>query len=171
MSETLATELPGEEELRSLCARLCAGQGEPADAETLLAEPELAAELRRRLHACGMKLVLAEGSAPVVVAECAEGELGELALAALALCALVLQPGARSAPRPRLSLASLTQRLPGSHEPSYVRRAVVGPLEARGLVRLVKPGQRVADAYLVAGPALAAIDSSLVRARLEELAA
>lgn len=153
-----------EEEIRALAARLLAGSGEEADEELLAAEPQLAAELAERLAACGVRLWRAPGQAPLALIEDGE-ELPRLPRAALAHCALRLHPQAEGSER-RVKVADLAELL--GYAESYVRRAVLGPLERRGLVRVVKPDQRAEGAYVVAGPLLAAVDLAALRARLGE---
>lgn len=165
-----AHETFAEEEIRSLCARLLSACAETEDTELLSANPDLEREVRERLEACGVSLVRPAGEAPLAVIRGGEEELSELSLAALGLAALVLNNGSSGSGRPKLALDDLVERLGGEHSAAYVRRAVVGPLERRGLVKVIKPGQRVEGAYLVAGPALAAIDAEMVKARLQETA-
>jgi hypothetical protein len=159
-----------EEHLRSMCARLLCGAGEEGDEELLGADEELARELASRLAACGVTLVRNIGQAPLCVVEDSDDELPELALACLALCAVALQ-GAGSRRRARLTVTEIWQRVGqrDGYNEAYVRRAGLGPLEVRGLVHVTKPAQRAQDAYVTAGPALRAIDGSLLAARLRSL--
>ena len=97
-------------------------------------------------------------------------ELSELAQKLLARCALALSettPGRRA----RVSVRDLWAELGRSHgySEAFLRRSGLGPLEARSLVKVVKPGQRAAEAYVVAGPALKGIDVGELRARLDAL--
>lgn len=161
----------GEEEIQRFCAQLLRGSAEAADEETLAADPELAAEVERRLAACGVRLVREHGEPPLTVIDDTEGALSELSLAVLALAVAALNRPARGGRRPRLAFAAVAEQVgkPNGYSAAYVRRAGIGPLEQRGLVRLVKPEQSAADAYLVAGPALRAIDGDTVRARLAQV--
>lgn len=165
-----ASELSmGEEELRAFCGKLLSGAGEASDTETLLGDPDLAIEAGVRLAACGVKLIFKDGTPPLCVVPAPE-ELPELPLACLALCVIALG-GSSSGRRPRIDVKDLHARLGRQkmHSESYIRRAGLGPLEARGLVKVVKPEQRATEAYVVAGPALAAIDREAVAARLKAL--
>jgi hypothetical protein len=151
-----------EAELRELCARLLLGRADAEDGRALGLDEKLAGEVGRRLASCGVRLHLEE--VPLAVVDDA-AELSELAEAALAI--LVLALAEPSEGRARIEVAELTRRLGGGYSESYVRRAVLGPLQARALVKVVKPEQRAREAYVVAGPALAAIDPGEIRARLE----
>lgn len=162
-----------EEEIQNLCAQLLRNTAEAADEEMLAADPELGAEVERRLAACGVRLSREPGEPPLAVIDDTEGALSELSLACLALAAAALNRPARGSRRPRLALATLAEQVgkPNGYSAAYVRRAGIGPLEQRGLVRLVKPEQSASDAYLVAGPALRAIDGDAVRARIAQVTA
>jgi hypothetical protein len=156
-----------EATVRELCARFLRGQGEVDDERLLASDEELAREVAGRLDACGVLLLRRAEQPPLCVIP-DTSELPELALACLALCALALQaPG-----RPRLSVHEIWERVgarEGYTEP-YVRRAGLGPLEARGLINVTKPGQRAQQAYVTAGPALPAIDPELLRVQAKSLA-
>lgn len=159
-----------EQHLRSMCARLLCGTGEEGDEELLGADEELAREVTSRLAACGVTLIRNVGQAPLCVVEDSDDELAELAQACLALCAIALQgTGARR--RARLTVTEIWQRVGqrDGYSEAYVRRAGLGPLEARGLVHVTKPAQRAQDAYVTAGPALRAVDGGLLAARLRSL--
>lgn len=160
-----------EQEVRALAARLLAGCGEQADEDGLVRDPELAAELQQRLDACGVRLVRVEGEAPRCVVDEAGDDLGELSLALLATCALKLRPGGSR--RARIDVDELWLQLgkPAGYSLAYLRRAGLGPLEVRGLIRVVKPAQRSSEAYVVAGPALAAIPAGQLEQRLRALSA
>lgn len=160
-----------EEEIQVFCALLLRNGAEASDEETLACDPEFAAEVVRRLDACGVRLVREPGEPPLTVIDDNDGSLSELSLACLALAAAALNRPARAGRRPRLALAALAEQVgkPNGYSAAYVRRAGLGPLEQRGLVRLVKPEQSAADAYLVAGPALRALDGDTVRARLAQV--
>lgn len=159
-----------EEELRRFCGTLLAGAAESADEELLIAEPELAAEVERRLAFCGLRLVRAAGEAPFAVVEGAGEELQELSLACLALACVALRDSS-GGKRPRLAVKEIWERVgkKAGYSEAYLRRAGLGPLESRGFIRVVKPEQRAADAYIVRGPAFAALDLDGVRARLQAL--
>ncbi len=156
-----------EEELRELCARIVSAQSERADEELLGSSSETVSEVESRLRACGMRLWRRGGEAPVALIAEERDTLSPLARSALAICALELHPEIATAERRRIAVAELTERLPGAHNQAYVRRAALGPLEHRGLIRVVKPGQRAREAYVVAGPVLGAIDQAALRARLD----
>jgi hypothetical protein len=162
----------GEDELRALCGRLIAGAGDEHDSMALAAEPGLADEVSARLAAVGLRLIRSERQAPVCVSEYGAESLSELSLACLATCVLELAD-APASKRPRLPVSDLWSRLgrPQGYSEAYLRRAGLGPLEARGMIRVVKPEQRAQEAYVVAGPALRAIDSERLRARIKTLAA
>jgi hypothetical protein len=159
-----------EEELRGICASVLAGTAETEDEETLAAEPELAAEVDRRLAACGLRLIRARGQAPFAVVEAAGEALSELSLACLALACVALRDK-QNGKRPRLLVHEIWERIgkKAGYSEAYLRRAGIGPLEQRGFVHVVKPEQRAADAYLVAGPAFTALDLDGVQARLRRL--
>lgn len=159
-----------EEELRQICASLLAGVAETADEELLTAEPELLAEVERRLSAVGLRLVRSHGEAPFAVVEGAGEALSELSLACLALACVGLRDG-QSGKRPRLAVKEIWERVgkKAGYSEAYLRRAGLGPLEQRGFIRVVKPEQRAADAYVVQGPAFQALDLDGVRARLRVL--
>jgi hypothetical protein len=165
----------GEDELQAMCARLLARAGESADEDLLAAHPALADELARRLNAVGARLVRARDQAPLVVVSQPSEELTELALACLSLCALDLAEDAEDAGkarrRPRVTVQKIWEAVgkPRGYSEAYVRRAGLGPLEARQMIKIVKPEQRAGDAYIVSGPALRAIDVVMLRRRLTEL--
>lgn len=154
MGEFLLSEV----ELRQLLARLLSGGAEVDDEELLASDQDLCFEVERRLEACGVRLHRSPGQAPLCVIEAENDGLSELARASLALCAVALRKKPGSERRPRIAVEELRQRVAPSYTAAYLRRAALGPLEQRGLVRVVKPGQRAEEAYVVAGPALAAID-------------
>ena len=156
-----------EEALQAFCGRLLTGGGEVEDEDLLAADDELAREVTARLGRCGVRLVRAAGEAPLCVVAASGDDLPELALACLALCALALQ-GAGSRKRARVSVREIWERVghrSGYTEP-YVRRAGLGPLEARGLIRVTKPAQRATEAYVTAGPALRAVDGEVIATRV-----
>ena len=153
-----------EQQLRGLCARIVCGQAEPQDEDELARDPELAREVQERLERCGMRLFRQAGRAPLALVEGVD-ELGRLQRAALAHCALRLHPDARGRAE-RVGVAELAELL--SQKESYVRRAVLGPLERRGFVRVVKPDQRATGAYVTGGPLMRALDIAALEARLGE---
>lgn len=162
----------GEVELRALCGRLVAGHADADDRHVLATDLAVREEVVRRLAVCGCRLHLpadAQAAPVIVVDDPHGGGLGTLPLACLAVCAIALdRPVAQGKQKPRLTVRELWERVgraEGVSQP-HVRRLGVGPLEQRGLVRLVKPAQSARDAYLVAGPALAAVDVDALRARL-----
>lgn len=163
-------EALSELELRPFLARLLCGEAEEIDEETLAADPEFTAEVERRLAACGARLHRSHGAAPLCIVEGESDDLSEISRAALAVCAIALrsQPG-QGERRPRISVEDLGRRIDPSQSTAYIRRAALGPLEKRGLVKVVKPGQRAEDAYVVAGPALAAIDGESLLAQLRKV--
>ena len=170
--DDLAPELVlAEEELRSLAARLLAGAGEQADEDLLRAHPDLADELVRRLEAVGARVVRAEGQPPLIVVSQPSEELSELALSCLALCALDLAGDSEGRRRPRVTVRKVWEQVGRArgYTEAYVRRAGLGPLEARQMIKVIKPEQRASDAYVVAGVAMRAIDADLLRRRLREL--
>ncbi len=148
-----------------MAGEILVGAGTEDQAQMLLEHPDLAAELRGRLEACGLELVV--GPKPLAVLITEKNGLSELSQAALAICAIGLkeEPGARR--RPRITIDELGERLGGSYSSAFIRRAVLGPLSSRGLIKIVKPEQRASEAYIVSGPALAAIDRQAILARLE----
>jgi len=154
----------GDEELRALAGRIVAGQAEPADEEELARDPEVAREIAERLERCGMRLFRQPDRPPLALIDGVD-ELGRLQRAALAHCALRLHPDARRRGE-RVAVTELAELL--SQKESYVRRAVLGPLERRGFVRVVKPDQRATGAYVTAGPLLRALDLPALEARLGE---
>jgi hypothetical protein len=160
----------GEEEIRLLAASFLAGRAEAADEQLLLAEPELAAELERRLDACGVRLVREAGEAPLCVVEVDNDDLSELALACLARIAVSVQKP-QAGRRARLDVRELWEEVgkPNGYTEAYVRRAGLGPLEQRKLVHVVKPEQAEEGPYVVAGPALRAIDGAHVARLLARL--
>lgn len=156
-----------EQEIRSFCSRLLAGEGEIGDEELFTADEALGREVRARLEQCGVRLVRNRDAAPLCVIADAGEEMQELALACLALCALALH-GPEGRNRAKLTVKEIWERVGvrQGYSETYVRRAGLGPLETRGLISVTKPGQRATEAYVTAGPALAAIDASLVEQRL-----
>jgi hypothetical protein len=160
-------ETLSEPELRSLLARILCNESEAADEELMAADPELSHEVERRLEACGARLHRGHGTTPLCVIETEGDELSEIARAALALCAIALRPRSGEAARPRITVDDLRRRIDASQSGAYIRRAALGPLEKRGLVHVVKPEQRAEDAYVVAGPALSAIDAESLLGRLQ----
>lgn len=165
-----------ELEIRRLAAVIIAGRGSLDDCQQLAGDPGLRSEIEGRLAACGLRLILRPQNVPLaVVAEPDEDDLSELALACLGRCLLSLgqrESGGEERRRPRIQVSALWEEVgkPGGYSEPYLRRAGLGPLESRGLIKVVRPERGgVAASYVVAGPALAAIDAGLVRRRLEEL--
>lgn len=156
--------------VRALCARLLAGQGDEEDRLQLAGDPQLHADCRARMDAVGVRLHLPEDGPALCVVDDDGEQLSDLSLACLTVCALALQaPSGRR--RARLQIDELHARVgePHGYSPAYVRRAGLGPLEARGLVRVVKAAQQATRAYVVAGPALGAVDVAAIQAHLKEL--
>lgn len=163
-------ETLSELDLRLFLARLLCGEVDSSDEETLAADPEFSAEVERRLEACGARLHRSRGDAPLLIVESERDDLSEISRAALALCAIALRPRpGNSEKRPRISVDDLGRRIDPSQSSAYIRRAALGPLEKRGLIKVVKPGQRAEDAYVVAGPALAAIDGEALLGQLQKV--
>ena len=160
----------GETELRALCARLLSGGGETADTEQLLDDEPLRRAVCARLEACGVQLILRDGQPPLCAIPQPD-ELAELPLACLALCALTLTEQSGGRRRARLPVRALWERLgkPRGYSERYLRATGLGPLEQRGLIRVVRPQQRASEAYIVAGPALGAVDTDALRTRLRTL--
>jgi hypothetical protein len=156
-----------EQDLRAFCALLIADRADADDERALAADPAFTAEVEARLAACGLRIVRDLERPLAVIPDGGEG-LSELSQKLLARCALALaetQPGRRA----RISVRDLWQEFgrPGGYSEAFLRRSGLGPLETRSLVKVIKPGQRAADAYVVAGPALKAIDVGELRARLD----
>lgn len=165
-------EALSESDLRALLARILVGDAEEGDEELMSSDQELAQEVERRLEACGARLHRAHGKPPICVIETEADDLSEISRAALAVCAIALRPRPGDPDRrPRITVEDLRSRVDGSHSSAYLRRAALGPLQKRGLVHVVKPGQRAEDAYVVAGPALAAIDAEALLERLRMIGA
>jgi hypothetical protein len=164
----------GEDELRTFAARLLAGAAEIADEDLLSAHPTLTDEISRRLAAVGARLVRNHGQAPLVVVSQPSEELTELSLACLALCALDLaegDPDKSPRRRARVTVRKVWETVGKGrgYSEAYIRRAGLGPLETRQMIKVVKPEQRAGDAYVIAGPALRAIDVGTLKRRLTEL--
>jgi hypothetical protein len=159
-----------ESELQAFCGRLLFGETEIHDEQTLADDQALADEITRRLNAVGVQLVRASDQAPLCVITQSDEGLSDLCLACLALCAISLQErDGRN--RPKITVKEIWERVGkrDGYTEAYVRRAGLGPLEVRKLVKVVKPEQRASEAYVTAGPALAALDVALIEARLSAL--
>lgn len=162
-----------EQEIRELCARLICQRADSTDAHALLEDEGLLLECRSRIEQVGARLHLPGQGEPIcVVDDSGSEELSELSLACLTVCALALQQtsGRR---RARLEVSELHRRVGkgGGYTEAYVRRAGLGPLEARGLIKVVKAAQQARAAYIVAGPALSALDVDGLRGHLEQMRA
>lgn len=161
---------------RSICHLIICGRPSAGDLPELHGDLDLADEVRRRLHACGLELHLLRGhnrwaviGAPELRDEVPNG-LAEPQLAALAH--LYVQLEVAAAPdqdTPRVGVREFCQTFGASRgwTVDYVRRAIVGPLERAEYVKTVTPGQSRRAAYLVAGPRMGALDRRRIVRRLE----
>lgn len=157
-----------EDQIRETCGRLLSGRAESEDELLFRASPELASEVRSRLEAVGVRLHRSEEAPICVVDDDAEDDgLAEISLACLAICALTLT-GESGKSRARLEVKEIWKRVGerDGYTEAYLRRAGLGPLEKRGLVKVIKASQRASQAYVVAGPALSCVDVDGLRARL-----
>jgi hypothetical protein len=161
-----------EEELRAFIGRLLRGEGEEDDEQLLASDAQLLQEVQSRLERCGVKLIRNPDTPPRCVIAEPQDALPELPLACLALCALALHPSrAPASKQPRITVHDIWRRL-GKRQgftEAYVRRAGLGPLEARGYIKVIKPEQRASEAYVKAGPTMAAVDVELLEARVRAL--
>jgi hypothetical protein len=159
-----------ESELRDICSRLVSCRSDEDDLQLLQRDPQLLNECRARLEAVGVRLHLPEQGSAVCVVDDDGEQLSDLSLACLTICVLALQSSSGRR-RSRIEISELHKRVgePHGYSEAYVRRAGLGPLEARGLVHVVKAAQQAKLAYIVAGPALGAIDVDGLQSHLQEL--
>lgn len=151
-----------ENEIKQVTGQILIRSADLDTADLLTREPDLKEEVERRLDLCGMKLIMGERPFAAMISEA--DQLSEASRAALAVCAIALNAKGK---RPRIEVEEIRRRVGPEYTAAYVRRAVLGPLEARSLIKVIKPDQRAQDAYVVAGPGLAAIDSESVMNRLK----
>lgn len=162
---------------QAICHRLLCSQPTLSDLPELQEDPELAEEVRRRLHTCGLELHAARGWNRWVVTglpelrDEVEHELNQPQLAALAYLYLHLEvaPAPHEDERPRLRVHDFCARFgaPRGWNIDYVRRAIIGPLERADYVRTVTPQGSRREAYLIAGPAMILLDRRRMLRRLE----
>lgn len=135
---------------------------EPVEAKTAI-DPELRAEIDRRLGLVGFALAELHGRLYAHAEAINEGAGGysEPQLAALAQLAadLLLAPAPGSG-TPNVLVSDFHARFAAAQgwSKQWVRRAVLGPLERDGHIRVVAPGQRRTDEFIQAGPRLHLID-------------
>lgn len=167
MSIALAERARSETEIRELCARLLRDEGEAADEEMFVRDPELAAEVERRFAACGAMLGRIPDTAPVINIP---HELPSvLAAACLAVCKRELQQsGGRG--RAKVLVSEIWEQVgrPYGFSEKYVRTAGLGPLEKLKYIKVVKPEQRTSGAYVHAEPRLIFVRVAEVEQRLLE---
>jgi hypothetical protein len=177
-----ATPLPGslDEEARRICHQLLCGRTELTDLPELAEDPALAAEVRARLHACGLEIAQARGWGRWVVTGAAElrDEAGghglntpQLAALAYLFVTLDVAPAPSDETTTRLTVTDFTARFarPRGWKADFVRRAVLGPLESMEYIRVVTPGGERRQAYIQPGPRMSLLDRGRVLRRLERL--
>lgn len=156
-----------EDEARALCQLLLCNEQVPAKS---LIDPSLRAEVSRRLAEVGFGLGQVDGRIYAIADAINEGSAGysDPQLAAIAQLAIELlaAPGPGQA-RARIGVsefhASFSRSQGWSKE--WLRRAVLGPLERDGYLKVIAPGQRRSAEYIEAGPRLRLLNlSSLSRA-------
>lgn len=146
-----------DDDPRELCRQLlCNGSVTTA----ALRDSGLLEEVRERLDQVGF--VLAKDGEQYWAAAVGGDSYTTAQRAAIALLAVGLQlaPDPTHA-TPQLGLGDFCDRL-GSEQGwsrAWIRRAVLGPLERDGYCRIVKPDGNRTDAYIVAGPRLAMVDT------------
>lgn len=127
-------------------------------------DPQLRAEIDRRLSLVGFRLTQSHGRLYAHAETLNEGAGGysEPQLAALAQLAadLVIAP-APGPGTPSVLVSDFHARFAAAQgwSKQWVRRAVLGPLERDGYIRVVAPGQRRTDEFIQAGPRLPLIDT------------
>lgn len=130
-----------------------------------ITDPALRDEIDRRLGQVGFRLTQSGGRLYAHAEALNEGAGGysEPQLAALAQLAsdLLIAP-APGPGTPNVTVADFHARFAAAQgwSKQWVRRAVLGPLERDGHIRVVAPGQRRTDEYIQAGPRLALIDTA-----------
>ncbi len=162
---------------REICLTLISGPVELTDARVraLRTDPDLAAEVRRRLDACGVALVAAKGFGrwAVVAAEDlrdnADSGLSEQQRAALAHLLIALGPtGGGGEPAP-LSVLEFCRTFgtPRGLRRETVRSTVLGALERRDYIRVHTPEGRRSDATITAGARMSLLDRRALLRHLE----
>ena len=163
---------------RSICHRVICGRPTTGDLPELHEDPDLAEEVQRRLSACGLRLALAKGYGRGGVVgvselrpEVPEQALSEPQLAALAYLYVQLDvaPAPSDHPRPRVLVHEFCKTFGAGRgwSVSYVRRAVLGPLETGEYVKVVEPGASRREAFVQPGPRMALLDRRRLTRRLE----
>lgn len=153
-------------EARAQTQRLLCDETVPRSA---MRDPGLVREVEELLDAVGFRLGLVDDRYYAVAADLEDGASGysEPQLAALALLSVELVvapvPG-QETPRPRISVSEFHRRISDGQgwSKEWLRRAVLGPLERDGYLRVTAPGQRRSAEFIEAGPRLLLIDARLV---------
>lgn len=178
--DVVQMRLPGslDDEARRVCHQLICGRADLSDLPQLTEDPELAAEVQRRLDACGMQLQQARGwgrwvvtGAPELRSDAAGHGLNAPQLAALAFLFvhLAVAPAPGDDETPRMLVSEFTAQFGKPHgwKADFVRRAVLGPLETMEYVKVVTPGGQRRQAFLTAGPRMALLDRARLLRRAE----
>jgi hypothetical protein len=164
---------------RSICHRVICGRAPANEIADLATDPDLAAEVSRRLDACGLRLALVGGrylvtGDPDLRHEVPEHSLSEPQTAALAhlYMALVVAPHPDGeSPRPRVDLRTFCREFgaPRGWSIDHVRRLVIGALSTAEYVRVVAPQGHRREAYVEAGPRMELIDRTRLMRLLERV--
>lgn len=158
-----------EEEVRRLCAAILTDLG-PA---TQGLDPIVREQAVERLWRVGVRVGESEGRLWGLVAIEEENlAYTEAQLAALAFLAVPLRMApAPGGPRPRVAVEAFAREFAPEQgwSKEWLRRAVLGPLERDGFLRVVAPGQRRSDAYIEAGPRLGLLDLRTLRRSLRQM--
>ena len=167
-----------DEEARRVCHQLICGRTDLSDLPQLQEDPQLAAEVQRRLHAVGLELAQAKGWGRWVVTgdpqlrAFSDGHgLNQPQMAALAflLVSLDVAPAPGDEQTPRMAVTDFTSRFarPRGWSADFVRRMILAPLEKQDYVRVVVPGGERRQAYITSGPRMSLLDRNRVLRRLE----
>jgi len=165
-----------EAEARRICRALLCDE-RPSAAR--LRDPGIAQMVSQRLDAVGFRWAVVDGRAYAVSqVDALDTDQGmaytEPQLAAIARLAieLVAAPEPREGRRAALGVDAFHQTFAPEQRWSkaWLRRAVLGPLERDGYIRVVAPGQRRSDAFIEAGPRLRMIDTRQIARALEDAA-
>lgn len=166
------------EQARRICHQLICGRTELSDLPELASDPQLASEVQRRLDACGLEIRQARGWGRWVITgagdlrDSTSGHgLNEPQLAALAFLFVQLDvaPAPSDQDTPRMPVSDFTASFgrPRGWKADYVRRAVLGPLEALEYIRVITPGGERRRAYVQAGPRMSLLDRGQMLRRLD----